>query len=117
MIPRRALPARKNGTENMEQTKLKRSGQRPLAFTGEQLLATDDKTLNSTRWTKVSVHKTKAGRFVVGVGHMTCWQGESDSYKAEAFDSLDDVISYIEENAPNLAGYAANALGVAEHIE
>lgn len=101
----------------MEQTKLKRSGQRPLAFIGEQLLATDDKTLNSTRWTKVSVYTTKAGRFVVGVAHITCWQGESDSYKAAAFDSLDETVSYIEEHAPNLAGYAANALGVSEHID
>jgi hypothetical protein len=100
----------------MQEQKLTRTDKRPLVFTGEEIAADNTKTLNSTRWSKVTVYRTEKGKFVVGLGRITCWQGERDHYSAEVVLSIEEACSYIEEHCPSLAPAIAEKLGVSERI-
>ena len=96
--------------------KLTRTGKRPIAFMGHELFTGSTKDHNTTRWVKVAVFETDKAKFVVGIGYITCWQGESDRFTADVCDTLDAVITHLEENAPVLAEDAASALNIAERI-
>lgn len=98
------------------ETKLTRTGKRPLAFNGSELHADTTATHNSTRWIKIGVYETDSGKTVVGIGNMTCWQGEHDSYMAEVFNTRKTAMEFIEEFAPQLASDAAQAMNVEERI-
>jgi len=101
----------------MEELTLKRTGRRPLAFAGEILAEASTRLRDSTRWTTAKIFRTKGGKTVAGIAHMTCWQGEHDTYVAEAFDDDDGAITYVEANAPALADAIAKQLGIAERVE
>ncbi len=100
----------------MKETKLTRTGKRPLVFNGIELAAATTRDHNSTRWSKCEVHKTEKGKYVLGYAAMTCWQGESDRYSANVFDTPEDVVAELEENCPALAEDIAKALNVAERV-
>jgi len=101
----------------MTKVTLRRDGKRPLQFQGESIANDSTKTLNSTRWTKADVFKTKGGKYVVGIGHITCWEGESEHYSAESFETLEQVADYLEEQVPDLAPDITKALNVAETVD
>lgn len=100
----------------MTQQTLTRTNKRPLAFLGEEIASDSTRGLNSTRWQKCTVYRTNKGKIVVGIGNLTCWQGESDHYTAEVFTELDSALTHIEENVPSLAPEIASKLNVSETI-
>ena len=75
--------------------KIRRDGERALAFTGRIIGQADDKNHNSTRWTTVTIYRTASGRVVVQVHDRTQWQGESDHVRADSFATASGAIGYL----------------------
>ena len=95
--------------------KIRRDGERALAFSGRIIGQADDKSHNSTRWTTVTIYRTASGRIVVEVEDRTQWQGESDHVRADSFATATGAISYLrhadEDNYDaNLSSAAQEAL-------
>jgi hypothetical protein len=100
----------------MKEIKLYRDGKRPLVFNGEEIASASTRDNNSTRWTRAEVYRSKSGKVIVGVAHLTCWQGERDSFQAAVFTTTEEAVSYIELEVPEIAPEIADALGVKETI-
>jgi len=99
-----------------EKVVLTRTGRRPLAFNGQKIASATTWDHNATRWTKVQIFETDTGKVVVGIGFVTCWQGEEDRYTAEVFADRSAAMLHIEEFASTLASGIANELKIAEMI-
>lgn len=102
--------------KTMQTIKLDRTGQRSLAFTGEQIADATTRDRDSFRWTTVRVFRTESGKIILGTGFYSCWDGERDSLSAESFSDLESMVSRIEETVPELAGQIAEKLNVTENI-
>src|SRR5438309_2011124 len=87
----------------MREIKLNRSNNRALAFHGMEVAYASTKQQRSTRWMNVRVFKTDRGEYVVGIANLTCWDGERDQLSAEKVRSTKDVITLIQQLAPDLA--------------
>lgn len=109
----------------MKRHVLKRSGERPLAFTGELLFS--DATSPDRghpnysgsvgRWTEVKLYQTDKGKYVLGIARYTLHQGEEDSYRALVFDRAEDVVDYLEKNGPYwVVAPLSEKLGVVEEV-
>jgi EXLDI family protein len=86
--------------------KIRRDGERALAFTGRIIGQADDKNHNSTRWTNVTLYRTASGRVVVKVEDRTQWQGESDHVRADSFATASGAISYLRNSGDyDIEGY------------
>ena len=95
--------------------KIRRDGERALAFAGRIIGSADDKSHNSTRWEAVTIYRTASGRIVVEVEDRTQWQGESDHVRADSFATATGAISYLrhadEDNYDaNLSSAAQEAI-------
>lgn len=109
----------------MEKVRLARSGQRALEFVGELLaeFATSPNQASPRwsgavgRWEEVRVYQTQGGKYVVWVADYTQWQGERDHYEAHIFDSLEEVMEYLEEEEPWAAEPIAEELELSEVLE
>jgi EXLDI family protein len=75
--------------------KIRRDGERALAFSGRIIGQADDKDHNSTRWEAVTIYRTASGRIVVEVEDRTQWQGESDHVRADSFATASGAIGYL----------------------
>jgi len=65
----------------MAEVRLLRTGQAPLQFAGELLAESKGKWhkgQDQNRYHDLSIYRTAAGTYVVGVAYRTCWQGEDD---------------------------------------
>ena len=78
--------------------KIRRDGERALAFSGRIIGQADDKSHNSTRWTTVTIYRTASGRIVAKVEDRTQWQGESDHVRADSFSTATGAISYLRHS-------------------
>ena len=78
--------------------KIRRDGERALAFTGRIIGSADDKSHNSTRWEAVTIYRTASGRIVVEVEDRTQWQGESDHVRADSFSTATGAIGYLRHS-------------------
>ena len=87
----------------MQKYVVKRSGRTPLAFEGEVLAsfatsfdrAHPDYSGRPGEAEGVTVYRTKGGKYVVAVAHLTCWQGQHNRYDARVFDSLPGALNYL----------------------
>jgi EXLDI family protein len=75
--------------------KIRRDGERALAFSGRIIGQADNKDHNSTRWTNVTIYRTASGRIVAKVEDRTQWQGESDHVRADSFSTASGAIGYL----------------------
>ena len=86
--------------------KIRRDGERALAFSGRIIGSADDKDHNSTRWTTVTIYRTASGRIVVEVEDRTQWQGESDHVRADSFKTVSEAINYLRNSGDyDIEGY------------
>ena len=103
-----------NKTE-YQKVKLRRTGNRPVAFHGRMIASASSEGLDSTRWTKVQVYETDNRNIVVSIGYITRWEGETDRFYAEIFGTREDAVSHIHGHAIVLADEIADELGITEH--
>ena len=79
---------------------LTRTGNRPLAFDGEQIAASSSRHRDANRWHDLSLYKTSNGNFVLSVDYNTIWQGEMDYSDAVIVDSADAVAQVLRTTDP-----------------
>jgi EXLDI family protein len=90
--------------------KIRRDGERALAFSGRIIGQADDKNHNSTRWTTVTIYRTASGRVVAKVEYRTQWQGESDHVRADSFATAAGAIGYLRNSGDyDIEGYLSPA--------
>ncbi len=96
-------------------TTVQRTGQRSLSFDGESIASASSRQhagKERNRWHEIEVWKTATGKFVVGIGYETQWEGEADFADAMVFDSKEQAATLLEEYIfPNVAsiGYPPGA--------
>ncbi len=104
---------------------LKRTGQRPLRFRGEEIWSwatSPDRAhpnyLGSTgRWQEIELYRTEGGKYVLWVANRTQWQGEEDVLSVEFFNDIEEVVSFLEDHYPGAAPGLAEEMEIAEEIE
>lgn len=94
----------------MQEHKLTRTGNVPLAFAGEQLARESGRWhagVEQNRWHEITVYKTAAGRVVVAITYRTLWQGETDYHAVEVVDDLRAAAAVLRAYVPAeyLLGY------------
>jgi hypothetical protein len=94
----------------MTEIKLNRTGKRPLVFSGRSLASSTSKDRNSTRWVKAAVFANTKGSLIVGIGRLTCWQGESDHYSADTFSTTEQALVWLRKFASEVAEDIAEQL-------
>lgn len=107
--------------------RLRRSGQRPLAFDGSELCMAMSYVAGTAFWYEVNVYRTTAGRFVVRLDMFTksdldrerhdAWECESFGEVLdllEGYDAANDIRIDVEPDDPalSLADLAAHALAL-----
>lgn len=78
--------------------KIRRTGERALAFSGRIIGKADNQGLNSTRWTTVTLYRTASGRVVVKEHYDSSWQGSSDHVRADSFSTAAGAIRYLRHS-------------------
>jgi hypothetical protein len=71
----------------MQEYRLRRDGDAPLVFRGEQIATADTREVQGdgqNRWHEVEIYRTAGGRHVVAIEYHTQWQGERDTREAHA---------------------------------
>lgn len=69
----------------MQEFRLKRTGQMPLAFTGRRLAVAGGKNFagrDQVRWYELAIYETAGGRYVLEVVYRTEWRGETPHFFA-----------------------------------
>lgn len=99
--------------KTMQDYQIKRTGLPPIKFSGEVIGSGSTEIEHgnrSNRWTEVEIYKTKGGKFVATVGHLTIWQGESDHYKAQSFEKASDAIEWLKGEGGTLGKASQSAV-------
>ena len=84
----------------MSRITLTRTGNRPLAFDGEQIAASSSRHRDANRWHDLALYRTTNGNFVLSVDYNTIWQGERDHSDAVIVDSADAVAEFLRNFNP-----------------
>lgn len=87
----------------MDEFKLTRTGQPPLAFAGELVAEASSKQHQGplqNRWHEVAVYRTQGGKWVGAVAFRTVWQGEDDRHTAEVADTPAALVDLITTYDP-----------------
>lgn len=97
----------------MQEIKLNRTGKRPVVFIGKELVLVTSRKEGDSRWVKAQVFETDRQTFVVGIARI--YMGSYDDYyNAHELDSMEQVVTFLEGAAPEIAGIIAKHLGVSE---
>lgn len=100
----------------MKEYMLKRSGQRALTFTGDELASVStfsDNGPGNLRYWNISVFKTESDQFVLCMAWFSRWQGENEYDSATVHESLADVATALEAHDPlsRLIGFPSDVSG------
>lgn len=93
---------------------LNRTGQAPLAFTGELLAKASNRSPHGplqNRWHEITVYRTAAGKLVAAVGFRTIWQGERDTDTVYVADSDAALVDALTKEFDPSAGWSGHPLG------
>ena len=95
-------------TENeMEVITLERTGLPPIRFTGTKIGSGSTATHDSTRWTTVHIYRSKGGKWLAQVRHITQWEKEHDSYSATSAASAADLVEWLKSDNDGRLGRAS----------
>ena len=109
----------------MERVELRPTGRRPVVFEGE-LIAESRTAWDQANWRwsgstgrqeRVRVWRTASGRFVVEHLRQTQWVGERDTTAVLVFDSVGDLVGWIEQRHRIIADELLEALRRQDLIE
>lgn len=98
---------------------LKRTGKKTMRFAGDMLAEHTGYSRASAHWYEICVFSRVVGGFAATIRHFTKAEGMRDRFTAERFDTLDDVMTFLEGYDPHddlTIGFdpAAAALSAAE---
>lgn len=69
----------------------------PLRFRGVELASTDDRDPSqSTRWTRWTLYRTDAGRYVLSIRYRTQWEHERSTWSAVHADTREEFIRNVQ---------------------
>lgn len=95
-----------------------RDGARNIRFHGEMIGEASSHSYqgpSSSRWTEISIYRTKAGAFIASIVGRTCWQGETDRHSAYLCANAAEVVEALErDNDGELSWVAKKALDNAD---
>ena len=94
-------------------TIIERTGQPPLRFKSAAEWSDSNEVQNgnrANRWTQVTIYRTQGGKYVARVSSFTCWDGESDYHKAEAFETPAGAIEYLRDDEGHLGRVSQGAI-------
>lgn len=80
--------------ENMEVTELDIDGAPNIRFTGEVVASVSSKSHDSTRWTVLTLYKTKGGKFICHSKGYSNFIGESTRYSGTVASDAAGVIAF-----------------------
>jgi hypothetical protein len=104
----------------MEEFRLERDGQPPLAFRGTMLAHASSHSPGKDRWFEVGIYRTEAGGYVVhGLGASEV-RGESDRGWAQPAATGDDVVAALYRqgtDGPYLTRTSKDALAAAATVD
>src|SRR3990167_1105524 len=89
----------------MGKIKLPRTGDRPLAFAGEQIAAADSRQPQGpcqNRWYDLALYRTEGGTYVVAIGYRTQWQGELPRDQAHKCSDVAEAVAILRDTIPEL---------------
>lgn len=90
-------------TEETKQFTITRDGKKDLVFTGVHLAGASDhehQGPQNSRWSEIDIYRTDSSKYIVAQTYRTCWQGESDSRRADVCESAQavyDLLSWEED--------------------
>ena len=71
----------------------------PLRFRGIELASTDDRDPSqSTRWTRWTLYRTDAGRYVLSIRYRSQWAGEHSTWSAVHADTREEFVRAIQSH-------------------
>lgn len=79
---------------------LRKSGARPVSFSGRQLGAHNGYRLGTALWHELNLYQTDDGRFVADIRVFTKAEGAKDQFHVFVADTLEDAIGYFESYDP-----------------
>ena len=97
----------------MEKHQIERDGLPPIAFIGEIIGEGTTRTCRGetqNRWTEVEIYRTKGGRYIARVKHISCWQGEFNASEAKSLATPAEVIAYLQDEGERLGAAAEEAV-------
>lgn len=94
----------------MEEHKVPRTGNVPLAFQGEEVASSAGKYhtgQDQNRWHDITVYSTAGGRYVVHIAYRTMWQGEDGHDTVVVCGLIPDIADTLRAYDPleHVAGY------------
>lgn len=99
-----------------KQVSIERTGKPPLRFTSIAQWSADDEIQpggsRESRFTRVTIHRTKGGRIVVRESALTRWDGELNSHRGESFTTAAEAIAWLASEG-GLGAVAQEALAAA----
>lgn len=84
-----------NETTEYTQYELERTNGRSVKFTGEEIASAGGKWRNGkeqTRWSTLTLYRTKGGKYVLQSEYITMWQGENGTSQVTVCDNPVSVI-------------------------
>ena len=79
---------------------LRKSGARPISFSGRQLGHHNGYQLGSPLWHEVNLYQTEDGRYVADIRVFTKAQGAKDQFHVMVADSLEEALQFFEGYDP-----------------
>lgn len=95
-LPEPRMMARSSGS----MITLRKSGARPISFSGRQLGAHTGHRLGTALWHELNLYQTDDGRFVADIRVFTKAEGSKDQFHVFVADTLEDAIGYFETYDP-----------------
>lgn len=97
----------------MKSTTIKRDGQPPIRFTGDEIGCGSTRDHNSSRWVTVAIYRTQGGRYVAHVERVSQWQGERSTSDAASFGTAGEVIEWLRGSESGLGRASQEAVEMA----
>jgi len=97
----------------MEKFSIKRDGLPPIAFTGRTIVSANNKighNGHNTRWTTVTIYRTKGDKFIASISRRSQWQGEAGSDRAASFATAGELIEWLKEGESELGSVSQEAV-------
>ena len=91
-----AIPGSPQTIGQSQSFRIKRSGARPLKFTGSELAMAMSFTPDCPYWYEINLYRTTDSRFVVAVRLFHQSEDATDTIEAAQFDALEDALWHIE---------------------